>query len=282
MIIGSRGSELALKQVDIFIRKAGIEYYTIKIIKTKGDITKKSLQDSSPGVFTKAIDEALQNKEIDVAVHSLKDIPVEGFPDDLEIAFIAERKEPRDCLIGEIMDGATIGTDSIRREYELKNCYTDLRLKIKTLRGNIPTRIKKLDAKKYDGIIAAKCAVERLGIDASISRVFEINEMVPAAGQGAIAAVVRKEDMPKFDFAKKNLQPTQHKQYTCCMLEREFIRDLGGCKKPVGAHCEYSEKDGKYSLTGLIYKGKERLAPQFCGSEKKVFEEIISWKAEHI
>jgi len=100
-------------------------------------MTEKPLRQSSPGIFTKAIDEALKNKEIDIAIHSLKDIPVEDFPDDLEIACIIERDDPRDCLIGEIKDCAIIGTDSIRREYELKSHYKDLRLNIRSLRGNI-------------------------------------------------------------------------------------------------------------------------------------------------
>jgi hydroxymethylbilane synthase len=274
MIIGSRGSDLALRQVDIFIRKAQLKDYSLKIIKTKGDMTKKSLQESSPGMFTKAIDEALQNEEIDIAVHSLKDIPVEGFPGDLEIACIAERGDPRDCLIGEISDGATIGTDSIRREYELRNCYRDFRLEIKSLRGNIPTRIEKLKMKKYDGIIAAKCAIERLGLNTTVRKIFAIDNMVPAAGQGAIAAVIRKGD--RFDFAKKD------EQYICCMLEREFIRDLGGCKKPVGAYCEYKDKDERYTLTGLIYKDNKRVMVTFSGDEKTVIEEITEWKAKHI
>jgi len=117
----------------------------------------------------------------------------------------------------------------------------------------------------------------------------------PAAGQGAIAAVIRAEDKFKFSFdlAKKDVQ------YTCCILEREFIRDLGGCKKPVGAYCEYKGNDNeeiydsdkgknndnnnkRYTLTGLIYRNKKRLIPLFSGDEKTILKEIISWKAKHI
>lgn len=272
MIIGSRGSELALKQAGIFIRKTRLKGYRLKIIKTKGDLTKKPLKESPPGIFTKALDEELQKGGVDVAVHSLKDIPVEDFPQDLEIACIAERGDPRDCLIGDIRDGATIGTDSVRREYELRNNYKNFRLTVKSLRGNIPTRIKKVEMKKYDGIIAAKCAIDRLGLNVNITRIFATEDVVPAAGQGAIAAVIRKGD--RFDFAKKD------EQYVCCMLEREFIRHLGGCKKPVGAYCEC--KDNKYNLTGVIYKDEKRLTAAFSGDEKTVLEEMVKWKAKHI
>ena len=271
MIIGTRGSKLALKQVEIFINRFKLKNYTIKIIKTKGDITKKPLQKIGTGVFTKELDKALINKDIDLAVHSLKDIPVEGFPKDLEIAFIAKRDDPRDCLIGKIKHNAIIGTDSIRRQYELKNLYHNI--KYKPIRGNIPTRIKKLKDKKYDAIITAKCALDRLSLSNKIKnkKIFSIKEMVPAAGQGAIAIVKRKKD--KFPFITKD------KLFDCCMLEREFIKDLGGCIKPIGAYCYYKNKE--FTLIGLMYKNEKRILVNISGNKKEIINKIKKWKAKY-
>ena len=270
MIIGTRGSELALKQAEIFTKKAKLRKYIIKIIKTKGDITKKPLQEIGTGVFTKELDKALLGKKIDLAVHSLKDIPVEGFNPKLEIAAIVERADPRDCAIGDIFNGAVVGTDSIRRQYELKNYCKNIKLNFKPIRGNIQTRIKKLENKEYDAIIAAKAALGRLKIKEG--KVFSIKDMIPAAGQGAIAVVKRKKD--KFLFLKKD------RLYDCCMLEREFIKDLGGCKKPVGAYC--SCKNRKFYLTGLVYKGNRRILADFSGNKEGMMNKIRRWKAKHI
>ena len=269
MIIGTRGSELALKQVSIFINKFKLKDCAIKIIKTKGDITKKSLQKIGTAIFTKELDKALLNKKIDLAVHSLKDIPAEGFNTKLEIAAIVERADPRDCVIGNIFNGSVVGTDSIRRQYELKNYYKHIKLNFKPIRGNIPTRIKKLENKEYDAIIAAKAALDRLKIKEG--QVFSIKQMVPAAGQGAIAVVKRKKD--KFSFLKKD------GLYDCCMLEREFIKDLGGCKKPVGAYCSYKNK--KFNLIGLVYKKDKRILINFLGNKEEITDKIKKWKAKY-
>jgi len=265
MIIGSRGSDLALKQVELFIDKFKVEDYKVKVVKTKGDVSKKPLQKIGIGVFTKELDKALLNGEIDIAVHSLKDIPVEDFPSKLEI-FVVRRDDPRDCLIGEI--GAIVGTDSVRRQSELKNHYHNV--SFKPIRGNIPTRIKKLICGEFDGIITAKCALDRLGMFKKIKKIFSIKEMVPAAGQGAIAVVKRKKD--KFGFLKKD------RLYDCCMLEREFIEDLGGCKKPVGAYCEYK---GEFKLIGLVYKDNKRVLVNFSGDKEEVTDKIREWKAKY-
>jgi len=270
MIIGTRGSELALKQVSIFINKFKLKDCAIKIIKTKGDITKKSLQKIGTAIFTKELDKALLNKKIDLAVHSLKDIPAEGFNTKLEIAAIVERADPRDCVIGNIFNGSVVGTDSIRRQYELKNYYKPIKLNFKPIRGNIQTRIKKLDNKEYGAIVVAKAALDRLKIKKG--SIFSIKQMVPAAGQGAIAVVKRKKD--KFSFLKKD------RLYDCCMLEREFIKDLGGCKKPVGAYC--SCKNKKFNLVGLVYKGNRRILVDFSGNKEGMMNKIRRWKAKHI
>lgn len=270
MIIGTRGSKLALKQTELFIQNAKLKNYEIKIIKTKGDKTKKPLQEVGPNIFTKELDKALLNKEIDLTVHSLKDIPVEDFNKKLEIVTIVERADPRDCLIGKIKQNAIIGTDSIRRQYELSSLYPDLNLKYKSLRGNVPTRIKKLKNKEYDGIITANCALQRLNINIK-RKIFTINKVVPAAGQGAIAVVKRNNG--KIPLLKKD------RLYDSCMLEREFIKDLGGCKKPVGAYCSY--KNNKFNLIALIYKNNKRILVNFSGDKKTTEEKIRKWKAKY-
>ncbi len=270
MIIGTRGSKLALKQTAIVIERLKLKDYEIKIIKTKGDKTKKPLQEVGPNIFTKELDNALLRKEIGLAVHSLKDIPVEDFNKKLEIAAIVERADPRDTLIGKIKQNAIIGIDSIRRQYELSSLYPNLNLKYKSLRGNIPTRLQKLKNKDYDAIITANCALQRLNINIK-RKLFAISKVVPAAGQGAIAIVKRKKD--KFPVLKKD------KLYDCCMLEREFIKDLGGCKKPVGAYCYYKNK--KFNLVGLIYKNKKRILVNFSRDKKTIKEKIRRWKAKY-
>jgi len=268
MIIGIRGSELALKQADIAVEKLGLKNYNIKIIKTKGDRIREPLQKVGTGVFTKELDQALIKGKIDIAIHSLKDIPVENFPKELVIACIPKRDDPKDCLVGKLREGSVIGTDSVRRQYELDNLYKKLNLKFKSLRGNIKTRLKKLENGEYGAVVMAKSALDRLGLTKKINKIFSIKEMVPAAGQGAIAVVARKKD--NFIFKKDKL-------YDCCILEREFIKGLGGCKKAVGAYCDW--KDERFSLLGLIYRNNKRILVNFSGSEKEVKNKMRKWKA---
>jgi len=265
--IGARSSELAKKQAEMFVNETGLKAHIIKAITTKGDIDKRPLHEIGEGIFTKEIDKALLNGEIDLAVHSLKDIPVEGFHKDLEIAFVFGRQDARDCMVGRL---GVVGTDSIRRQYEMKSISNNVTFK--PLRGNIGTRISKIESKEYDGIIAAKCALDRLGLSNKISRIFSIDDMVPAAGQGAIAVVKRKKD--KFSFLKKN------KLYYCCMLERGFIRGLGGCKKPVGAFCE--SRNNKFYLTGVLYSGQKRIFKKFNGKREEIARAIKEWKKHWI
>lgn len=272
MIIGTRGSELALKQTDIAIKSMGLMDCKINIISAKGDKTQEPLWKSGSGIFTKELDKALLDNDIDLAVHSLKDIPVEGFPDELEIAHIPVRDDPRDCLLGIVGKNLVIGTDSIRRQCELNSIYSEFNLAFKSLRGNIRTRINKLKNKEYDGIIIAKAALDRLNIKEDSVKIFSVKEIVPAAGQGAIAVVKRKKD--KFGFLKKS------PLFYSCMIEREFINGLGGCKKPVGAYCE--PKNRKFGLTGLIYKDSKRVLVNLSGDKSIITGRIKKWKAKYI
>ncbi len=273
MIIGTRGSELALKQAEIFCKKTNLEP-EFKIIRTQGDRSVEALKELGPAVFTKELDKALLNHEIDLAIHSLKDIPVE-IPPELEILGICERADVRDCLVSSgtlagLPPGAVVGSDSERRKAELLTLRNDL--KVEGIRGNIPTRLEKLNNESYDAMITAKCALDRLGLQSRISQVFDISEMVPAAGQGAIAVVKRKGD--DFDFLGKD------EEFTCCMLEREFIRGLGACRNPVGTYCTFC--DGTYHLTGLIYRDGKRIIPGFDGTPKEINKKIREWKHRFI
>ncbi|MBU4201800.1 MAG: hydroxymethylbilane synthase, partial [Candidatus Altiarchaeota archaeon] len=213
-------------------------------------------------------------KEIDLAIHSLKDIPVE-IPPELEILGICERGDPRDCLVSAngglegLPPGAAVGSDSERRKAELLTLRDDL--KVEGIRGNIPTRLEKVDNGNYDALITAKCALDRLGLQDRISQIFEVKEMVPAAGQGAVAVVKRKGD--DFDFMEKD------EEFTCCMLEREFIRGLGACRNPVGAYCSF---DGKHHLTGLVYRDGKRITPEFDGTPQEINKKIEQWKHRFI
>lgn len=275
MNTGTRGSKLALIQAEIALRKLGVSG-EIKVIKTEGDESKKNLKKLGGRAFTRELDDALLSGEVDLTVHSLKDIPVEGFPMELEIVCVVERADSRDCLVSnkgvleELPEGAVVGASSERRRFEMLNLRGDL--KVKTLRGNIPTRREKLDRGDYDAIVTAKCALDRLGLSDRITQVFGVREIVPAAGQGAIAVVKRKNfDLNVPDAVKPNLLP--------CVLERFFISGLGACRNPVGAYCEVRNKG--YWLVGLTYAGDSRATPEFSGSFAEVKESIERWKDKY-
>src|SRR5438270_925635 len=193
--IGSRGSQLALWQANHIaasLRERGHEV-EIQIVHTTGDkITDVALAKvGAKGMFTKEIEEALADRKIDLAVHSLKDLPTE-IAQQFEIAAIPQREDPRDALcsakyvsIAELPRNAKVGTSSLRREAQLKAIRPDLQ--IHPLRGNVDTRLRKLDAGEYDAIILAVSGLKRLGKTEPIKQVLPIAVMCPAAGQGALA-----------------------------------------------------------------------------------------------
>ena len=265
---------LALKQAETALEKLGIAG-EIKVVKTRWDKSGKEISKLGGRAFTRELDEALLSGEVDLAVHSLKDVPVEDFPGELEIACVVTRGDPRDCLIStnggldELPSGAVVGASSERRKAELLNLRGDL--VVKPLRGNVPTRVEKLDSGEYDAIVTAKCALDRLGLSERATQVFDVGEMLPAAGQGAIAVVKRKDFEFKVpDELKSNLIP--------CMLERFFIKGLGACRNPVGAYCEMNED--VFKLQALFYRDGVRYTPTFMGSSKGVRGAVSAWKRE--
>ena len=234
--IGSRGSQLALWQANHIaacLRQLGVET-RLEIIKTTGD----KIQDvplaqvGGKGLFTKEIEEALLSGAIDLAVHSLKDMPVD-LPSGLTLAAIPEREEPRDALIGaSLRDGATVGTSSLRRSAQLHALGRGI--KIEMLRGNVDTRLRKLDEGKYDAIVLAAAGLRRLGWQDRIRELIPIDVMCPAVGQGALAIETREDGGPAQQIARKlNHEPSR----IAVTAERALLAVLGGgCQVPIGAH----------------------------------------------
>lgn len=246
MIIGSRGSRLALWQAEqakarLMVLNPGLQIQ-IDVIKTTGDVKADPLSViGGKGVFTKELEDALLDRRIDIAVHSLKDLPT-VIPDRLLISAYCEREDPRDALVmkvgvkvaslHELPANSVVGTSSQRRLSQLKALRSDL--VVKDLRGNVDTRVRKLDEGQYDALILASAGLIRLGLETRISTAISTEEMLPAVGQGAIAIEVRADDEVAVGATSKlNHRETE----LACRAERAFLRTLGGgCQFPIAAH----------------------------------------------
>jgi len=236
IVIGSRGSQLALWQANhiaAILKNSGVET-RIEIIKTTGD----KIQDvplsqvGGKGLFTKEIEEALLDHRIDLAVHSLKDMPSE-LPVGLILAAIPEREDPRDALIGApLKEGARVGTSSLRRTVQLKAMHRGL--SIETLRGNLDTRLRKLQEGRFDTIVLAAAGLRRLGWADRISELIPVDVMIPAVGQGALAIETRDDSGDAHQVAGA----LEHKESRIAITaERAFLAVFGGgCQVPIGAH----------------------------------------------
>jgi hydroxymethylbilane synthase len=240
LTIGSRGSQLALWQaqfVAAHLERRGVTT-RIEIIKTTGDHlqTASLVQAGGKGLFTKEIEEALLTGTIDVAVHSLKDLPTEG-REDLVIAAIPDREDPRDAILGSALKnvphGALVGTSSGRRAAQLRLLRPDLQ--IQPIRGNIDTRLRKLKEGQYDAVLLAAAGLRRLGLAHEISEILSPQQMCPAPGQGALAIQTRVDDPAREICTQFNDEPTSQ-AVTC---ERTVLAALGGgCQLPVGTFAE--------------------------------------------
>jgi hydroxymethylbilane synthase len=254
--IGSRGSQLALWQanhISALLRERGHEV-ELEIIKTTGDkITDVALAKvGTKGMFTKEIEEALAEGRIDLAVHSLKDLPTElsqGF----EIAAVTPRENPRDVFcsrnyesIEDLPRGALVGTSSLRRQAQLKAVRPDL--EICPLRGNVDTRLRKLEAGEYDAIILAAAGLNRLGKTQLVRQVIRFEVMCPAAGQGALGIEIRAGDSVTRQHLAFLDDAEAHATTTC---ERALLNKLGGgCQVPIGAFAEVRE--GRLHLEAIV------------------------------
>ncbi len=238
LVIGSRGSQLALWQAQwIAARLAEGGHETrIEIIKTTGDkITDVPLvKVGTKGLFTKEIEEALLDGRIDLAIHSLKDLPTE-IPAGLTIAAVPEREDPRDAMVGarlsELPAGARVGTSSLRRAAQLRMVRQDLA--IESVRGNLDTRVRKLDEGQYRAIVLAAAGLTRLGWAHRIAEILPPEVMCPAVGQGALAVETRLEGEARDICAALDHAATR----AAVTAERAVLAALGGgCQVPIGAH----------------------------------------------
>ncbi len=239
--IGTRASRLALWQANFVAQKLS-ENFPVEIVKiqTTGDkiLDAPLAKIGGKGLFTKEIEVALAVGKIDLAVHSLKDVPSE-LPAGFEIAAVTQRENPFDAFVSnkfssleEIPSGGVVGTSSLRRAAQILNLRPDL--KIENLRGNVDTRLKKLDAGNFDAVILAAAGLERLGYGARIRKI--LTEIIPAAGQGALAVEIRAGDSEIRD-AVQILH--DGKTFAAVKFERDFLKKIGGgCQIPVGVFAE--------------------------------------------
>ena len=269
IIIGSRGSKLALiyaerakSEIMKFAQILGIEEVEIKSITTTGDTIKDiRLSDhGGKGLFSKKIEEELLSEKIDIAVHALKDMPSDETEGLITNCFL-ERNDPREILISkdnknikDLVSNSIVGTSSFRREFQLKKIRRDLNYKL--IRGNVDTRIKKLNDNLYDAIILSYAGIQSLNLDKNISQIFSTSEVIPSAGQGVVTLQCKENDQELIKLLNKvNHQPT----HNCVKAERNVLKILeGDCETAVGAFAKI-EKDN-ISLEAELFSldGKER------------------------
>ncbi|MDI6727445.1 MAG: hydroxymethylbilane synthase [Thermodesulfovibrionales bacterium] len=264
IIIGTRGSKLALWQAEWIKSELQRLNPDLEIelnkIKTTGDkiLDVPLAKVGGKGLFVKEIEEALLKGEADIAVHSMKDVPTD-FPEGLHLAVITKREDPRDAFLSRISNfkfqisnfralpqGATIGTSSLRRSCQLLSIRPDL--KIEQLRGNLDTRLRKLDEGQFDAIILAAAGVKRLGWAERITEVLPPEISLPAIGQGAVGIECRIND----GFINNLISQLNHYETSVCVkAERAFLKKLeGGCQVPIAAHARLI--DGRVVMDGLV------------------------------
>ncbi|MCI6775011.1 hydroxymethylbilane synthase [Methanobrevibacter boviskoreani] len=247
MKVGTRGSQLALtqtKQTCQSIANITGEKFEVDIIKTKGDKIKDSqlYNMDSKGLFTKELDKAVLEEEVDFAVHSLKDVPTE-LDEDLTIAAIPLREKANDVFISnknweDLEEGSSLGSSSLRREAFCK--YHEKGFKFKPLRGNVETRIKKVLDGEVDGTLMAEAGLIRLGLTKYIKTEFPVDYITPAAGQGAVAVISRKDSTEVNETLKKIDDYNSNKRV---LAEKTVLYELGiGCQWPLGSYAKINSK----------------------------------------
>ncbi|HET6590936.1 MAG TPA: hydroxymethylbilane synthase [Candidatus Nitrosocosmicus sp.] len=261
MRVATRGSKLATYQTDIIISSLkrihkGFQFKTEKI-STQGDRdTRPFYAMNQTGVFEKEVNEKLLRYEADFAVHSLKDLHA-GISDKLVIACIPKRERPNDVFINnfdqkkldQLVPNSIIGTSSIRRAIQIKTKYPHL--KIKSIRGNIETRIRRSKENKFTGIILAEAGIDRLKLNSQITQRLSTNIFVPAPGQGALAIVCRKDSTEIIKILKKIEHEKSSKEI---VAERTITESIGaGCTVPLGALASIKTKEKVMSLSAIVY-----------------------------
>ncbi len=269
IIIGSRSSKLALiyaERVKSVIIKTFNNFdnkdILIKKITTKGDIDQniRLSELGGKGLFCSKIEEELINKKIDIAVHALKDMPSQETEELLTNCFL-ERNDPREILISkdgknitELNENSVVGTSSLRREFQLKKIRKDLDCRL--IRGNVDTRIKKLNENLYDAIILSYAGIKSLGLNHNISQIFSTSEIIPSVGQGVIAIQCRKNDNEIINLLNKiNHKPT----HICIEAERNVLKILeGDCETAIGAFAKIYENQIILEAELFSLDGKQR------------------------
>jgi hydroxymethylbilane synthase len=262
--VGTRGSSLAIVQTKDVINqlsKITNEVMDIDVIKTTGDKIKDSqlYQIDTKGIFTKELDKAVLDEEVDFVVHSLKDLPTE-LASDLEIVAVPKRESSHEVLVSkfgweEIPDGSSLGTSSLRREALCK--YHQKNFNIKPIRGNIDTRIKKVLDGNYHATIMAEAGLIRLGLTHHIRKRFSLEYFTPAAGQGALAIVVRQDSCHRRILEKLN-HPLSAQE---ALAEKTVLKELGaGCQWPIGVSARV--KNGELELYSILLTKEGELLSQ--------------------
>ena len=269
IIIGSRGSKLALlyagrAKVQILNYSAdfGIEDVSIKKIITKGDIIQNTRlsEIGGKGLFSKTIEEELLDEKIDIAVHALKDMPSDETKGLITNCFL-QRNDPREILISkdnkhikDLASNATVGTSSFRREFQLKKIREDLNYKL--IRGNVDTRIKKLNDGLFDAIILSYAGIQSLNLNKKVSQIFSTSEIIPSVGQGIVALQCRENDKNLIKLLDKVNHQSTH---NCALAERNVLKILeGNCETAVGVIAKID--GGNINLEAELFSldGRER------------------------
>ncbi len=287
--IGTRGSKLAIAQSKWVKDQIEARYKDIRVelvkIKTKGDkiLDSPLSKIGGKGLFVKEIENALLRNEVDIAVHSIKDVPSE-LPDGLEIAVYPKRENPLDAFISnsyrrieDIPDNARIGTSSLRRSVQIKRLKKHI--EIVPIRGNVDTRLRKLETENLSGIILATSGLIRLGMAKRITQILPENIIIPAIGQGALGIEVRSEDRAIKDI----ISFLNHKETEICIkAERGFLKELGGgCQIPIAAYAKIN--GNRLFIRGMVSDLKaERFLIESLEGDLNIPEEIGKRLAEEL
>lgn len=271
--IGTRGSALALWQAHWVQSKLAASHpeqpVELVIIKTQGDkiLDVPLAKVGGKGLFVKELEEALLAKEIDLAVHSMKDVP-SVMPDGLMLAAILEREDPRDVLLStrftglaDLPLGGVVGSSSLRRQSQLLNLRPDLQ--VVSLRGNVNTRISKLEAGQFDAILLAAAGVKRLDLMQYVVEYLDPQQMIPANGQGAIGIEIREND----SLISPLISPLNHRPtWQCVSAERAFLATLeGGCQVPIAGYAQLQEEILHFVGRVSSLDGTEMITQQMQG-----------------
>ena len=296
ILVGTRGSDLALSQAKWAIEQLAAarpdHKFAVRTVTTSGDrFAEEEIHQLGTGVFTKEIERSLLNRTIDIAVHSLKDLPTVQ-PEGLAVAAVLEREDPLDALISrngvklaDLPQGARIGTGSIRRAAQLRAYRPDF--DIISMRGNVPTRLQKLESMNLDAIVLATAGLKRLGREDAITETLETEVMLPAAAQGIVAIEARVRDSDIIDIVRS----VEHEQTRVEALAERQLLDLlgGGCRAPIGALARMD--NGRIALNACVVSpdGTSALKAQAEGESSdwrdvtwKVAQELMGSGAKEI